>query len=88
MEVVMKTAQVRVSFDGADWRNLFTMQSPTGRSVTLDCNGKWDKMSGELLSLINKYQFADAAETPWRAECEETVTYDMMAEVLRLSAVR
>lgn len=44
-------------------------------------------MSGELLSLVNKYQFADAAETPWRAAREETVTYDIMAEVLRLSAV-
>ena len=83
----MKTAQVRVSFDGADWRNLFTMQSPTGRVVTLHCNGKWSKMSKELRRLVNKYQFADAADIPWGTACKETVTYDMMTEVLRLSKV-
>lgn len=83
----MKTAEVHVSFDGSDWRNRFTMRSPTGRVVTLYCNGKWSKMSRELRRLVNKYQFADAADTPWGTARKETVTYDVMAEILRLSKV-
>ena len=63
------------------------MRSPTGRVVTLYCNGKWSKMSAELRRLVNKYQFADAADTPWGTFCKETVTYDVMAEILNLSKV-
>jgi len=84
----MKTAEVTVSFQGYDWQNVFTMRSPTGREVSLRCNGKWNEMSEELRALINKYQFATSNDTPWGTSRQETVTHDILAEVLRLSRVR
>lgn len=44
-------------------------------------------MSRELRRLVNKYQFADAADIPWGSTRKETVTYDVMAEILSLSKV-
>lgn len=83
----MKSAEVLVTFHGYDWQNHFVMKSPTGSAVTLRCNGKWDMMSDELFNLINKYQHSDAGELPWGKPHKEVVTYDIMAEVLRLSKV-
>jgi len=95
-----KTAKVKVAFQGHDWRNEFRMKSPTGRTVTLRCNGKWKRMSPELLELINKYQYGrygkDASSDRWyphrdrgwgsRPEHEEIVTYSLMRELLELAS--
>jgi hypothetical protein len=92
-----KTAKVNVSFQGYDWRNEFRMRSPTGRTITLHCNGKWKFMSPELLELINKYQYGlvekrtcacvSRGARAWgmRPVYEEIVTHDLMREVLTLS---
>ena len=81
-----KTAKVKVAFQGYDWRNEFRMKSPTGRTVTLYCNGKWNRMSPELLELINKYQYTSMP--PWgsRPKHDEIVTYDLMRELLELAS--
>ena len=82
-----KTAKVKVAFQGYDWRNEFRMKSPTGRTVTLHCNGKWNLMSPELLELINKYQYGkDAPRWGGRPKHDEIVTYDLMRELLELAS--
>ena len=86
-----KTAKVKVAFEGTDRRNEFRMKSPTGRVVTLHCNGKWNLMSPELHRLIMKYRFCGMTRpcfTPWgdRPEHEEVVTYNLMLELLELAA--
>ena len=53
----MANYKCKVSFDGYDWRNIFVVQSPTGKRIYLECNGKWDDMSSELLEMVNKYQW-------------------------------
>jgi len=91
-----KTAKVKVAFQGHDWRNEFRMKSPTGRTVTLHCNGKWKLMSPELLELIKKYQYGhDRAPGEFRMggrhwssqpKHEEIVTYSLMRELLELAS--
>ena len=81
----MKTAEVTVTFRGDDWRNELTMRSPTGRQVTIRCNGKWNMMSDDLTALIKKHFMATADVLPWGKPHKETVTHAVMAEALRLS---
>ena len=80
-----KTAKVRVSFQGYDWRNEFTVVSPTGRRVRLQCNGKWADMSAALLALVNKYQHCDANAHAWGDFHPETITFGLMAEIKGLA---
>ena len=46
-----KFVNCSVSFDGYDWRNLVTIKSPTGRSISLTANWK-DSISKELRNLF------------------------------------
>ena len=77
------TAACKVSFQGYAWRNEFTVVSPTGRRVTLRCNGKWARMSAALLALVNKYQHTDAYA--WGDFHPETITFGLMAEIKGLA---
>ena len=82
-----KTAKVKVAFEGTDRRNEFRMEMPGGWLATLRCNGKWKRMSPELLELINKYQYGkDAHRWASQAKHEEVVTYSLMRELLELAA--
>lgn len=76
----------KISFQGYDWRNEFTVTSPTGKTVMLRCNGKWDRMSPELLALVNRYQYGDIPGTAeaWGTTHEQEIPCAVMREILAL----
>jgi hypothetical protein len=82
-----KTAACLVSFQGYDWQNTFSVKSPTGRTVTVHCDGKWGQMSAELADLINAYQYADVKALPWssRPVHPHAISYALMAEIRQLA---
>jgi hypothetical protein len=80
-----KTYNCRVRFEGYDWNNIFSVNSPTGRGAVVHCNGQWDKMSPALLALINKYQYADESAFMWGASYPEALTAKLMREILALA---
>ncbi len=81
------TYNCSVAFEGYDWNNIFSVKSPTGRCVQVHCNGRWDKMSPALLALINKYQYADGTAFMWGKSYPESITVELMREILKLSKV-
>ena len=80
------TANVEVMFQGYGWRNVFTMRSPTGRSVTLNCNGRWDEMSKELLDLVSRFHYPHVDTYRWGDWATTTVSHDVMAELLEMAS--
>lgn len=81
-----RTARCKVGFQGYDWRNTFAVQSPTGRTLTLHCNGKWSSMSPELLELVDRFKNATADDLAWstgpKHECD--ISYALLAEIKAL----
>ena len=80
------TAECLVAFQGFGGRNEFRVKSPTGRIVTLRCNGLWDAMSLGLRLFIADYQ-ADVDRWSSRPTRSETLTFVMMAEIARLGRI-
>lgn len=81
----MKSAKCEVSFQGYDYRNVLTVISPTGKSVKLDCSGKWDCMGTELSGLVNELMGADHKDIPWGSFVERNVSFATMGEILELA---
>ena len=48
----MKTYKVRVSYTGWDWRDIYTMKSPSGRSLQVIPNGHWQQFSRDELAVL------------------------------------
>lgn len=80
-----KQVQVSVKFDGHDWNNTFTMTSPTGRSVTVHCNGRWRRMTKTFLDMVNSLQYAYVEDYTWGTWKKILVSTDVMREALELS---
>lgn len=83
-----KIARCKIRFDGFDWANVLHVTSPTGTTVILRCNGKWNDMSDELLSLVNSFQYAPVNDYEWGTFVERDLTYALMQEILDLSKVK
>ena len=77
---------VQVHFAGHDWTNEFTVRSPSGACRTVHCNGLWGEMSGDLKTLINNYQHADAADYRWGSWADLQMPLPLMKEVAHLAA--
>jgi len=82
-----KKATCQVSFDGWDWKNVFTVKSPTGKTAKIHCNGKWSSMGQELKDLIHKYEYTrkGGPNYKWGKFYEEELTYSMMKEIKTLA---
>ena len=57
MDKMDKIAKCKVDFDGFDWRNIYTVISPTGKSIRFSPNGYWNILSSGLLK---KFQEIDS----------------------------
>jgi len=78
-----KTAICKVQFDGDDWKNILTVESPTGDSVTFTTNGTSNSMSVGLIKKIAEIhkQWKNGKST----DCGEIeFTFDQMAELKKL----
>ena len=79
----MKNAQLRVDFDGFDWKNVITFTSPTGNTITFTTNGLSGKISEDLKLIIQK------AHKTWKTAIgsfvgNQTVSYTIMEEIKQL----
>ena len=65
------------------------VQSPTGKTITLSCNGKWSRMSQELQDLIDKYQYTRTTGPNFKWSSSpihpEEIPYSIMAEIKKLA---
>ena len=84
-DTAVQTATVKVSFDGYDYRNVITVTSPTGRTVRVRCNGRWNEMSAELADFVARFNTSADAPT-WRHTVETTMSFALMRELLAMSA--
>ena len=81
------TTICKISFQGHDWRNVLAVRSPTGKTLRVQCNGRWGSMSPELLALVRRYnQDADAPRWSSMPTHPEVLSYAVMAEIARLAA--
>ena len=77
-----------VAFQGHDWQNEFRGQSKkTGRTITIYCNGKWDRFSAALAALIHKYQNVNYEDLPWSSypKHPEIMSIELLHEITILS---
>ena len=82
------SATCRVRFDGNDWKNVLSIQSPTGRTVSFSCNGRWNDLGDELRGLAKRLEHADDSEYRWGRWIEVEISYDAMRRALAVSRAK
>jgi hypothetical protein len=83
-----KSCPCLVAFQGFAWRNEFRVQSQrTGKTLVLNCNGKWDRFSPALAALIGKYHNAHYEDFPWSSHPKhpEMLSAKLLREIMALS---
>lgn len=78
---MIKNFNCLVCFEGHGWNNIFMVKSPSGVVKKLNCNGKWDTFSPELLALVTKYMRAKNTEYAWNS-------YPCYPEILSLDLLK
>ena len=80
---------VTVTYDGWDWRNIVTVTSPSGNTISMRALFRGDKVSDRLAALFSKWNsyYTSAKFGPGVQEFEETLSTDVMQELLEFSKV-
>jgi hypothetical protein len=81
-----KTAICRISFDGYDWRNKITIQSPSGKRLSFQAS--WGaEVPEDLKELFTKWNnyWSSATFGSGEQHFDEELTYEMMEKIKNFS---
>ena len=83
-EITEKTALCRVTYDGYDWRNLVTVKSPKGSSITF--RATFAGISPELIELFRKwdYYYCDAKFGTGKQIFDEEIPVALLREMHKI----
>jgi len=79
-----KEGTVEVWFDGYSHRRTMKMKSPTGRTLTLDCHGRWGEMSESMTEFVMWFNTLNSDQYKWRTWSKKVIPYTLMAEFKKL----